>query len=134
MSRCFASISVTSRPPIRIAPSVTSSSPAMHRNSVVLPQPEGPTRTMNSPSSIVRSTPSTARVPFGNVFTTSWSSISATALSLQSCRNDPAGELFLQDEECDDRRYREHQRTGERHGQQLDLLCLVVVPVRDLDA
>jgi hypothetical protein len=50
----------------------------MQRNSVVFPQPEGPTRTMNSPSSIVRSTPSTARVPFGNVFTTSWSSISAT--------------------------------------------------------
>ena len=42
------------RPPIRISPSVISSSPATIRSAVVLPQPDGPTRTMNSPSAISR--------------------------------------------------------------------------------
>jgi hypothetical protein len=33
-------------------PEVTSSSPAIRRSSVDLPQPDGPTKTTNSPSSI----------------------------------------------------------------------------------
>src|SRR5690606_37927356 len=40
-----------------MSPEVASSSPAMIRKSVDLPQPEGPTKTQNSPSSTVRSTP-----------------------------------------------------------------------------
>src|SRR5829696_331381 len=52
--------SLTTCPPIRISPSVGSSSPAMVRRSVVLPHPEGPRRTRYSPSSVARSTPSTA--------------------------------------------------------------------------
>src|SRR5262245_33569894 len=55
---------VTSRPSMAISPSVTSSSPAMMRSKVDLPQPDGPTKTMNSPSAIARSTPwITATVP-----------------------------------------------------------------------
>ena len=45
---------VTSRSPIRIRPPVIFSRPPIERSSVVLPQPDGPTRTMNSPSPIVR--------------------------------------------------------------------------------
>src|SRR5512133_479907 len=60
MSRCRGARSVTSRPPIWIPPSVTSSRPAIIRNSVDLPQPDGPTRTTNSPSSISSDTSSTA--------------------------------------------------------------------------
>ena len=38
-------------------PPVTSSSPAIRRSSVVLPQPEGPTKTTNEPSSMSRLAP-----------------------------------------------------------------------------
>ena len=37
-------------PPMRISPPVMSSSPAIIRSSVDLPQPDGPTKTTNSPS------------------------------------------------------------------------------------
>ena len=47
--------SETSRSPIRTVPPSMRSSPARQRSSVVLPQPDGPSRTMNSPSRISRS-------------------------------------------------------------------------------
>ena len=50
MSRSFGGRSFTTRSPIEIVPAVISSSPAMDRSAVDLPQPDGPTRTMNSPS------------------------------------------------------------------------------------
>ena len=49
--------SVTSRPSIKIVPEVVSSSPAISLSSVDLPQPDGPTKTTNSPSAISRSMP-----------------------------------------------------------------------------
>ncbi len=48
MSRLLGGSSLTTRPPISITPSEISSSPAIIRRAVDLPQPEGPTRTMNS--------------------------------------------------------------------------------------
>ena len=83
MSRCRGASSVTSRPPIEMLPSVTSSSPAIIRRSVDLPQPEGPTSTMNSPSPTVSDTPSTARTPFGNSLATRSSTISPTSRSFR---------------------------------------------------
>src|SRR4029453_11730865 len=62
--------SVTSLSPMRIRPCVASSRPAMRRSSVVLPQPEAPTSTMNSPSSIVRLSSRTALKPFGKTLLT----------------------------------------------------------------
>src|SRR3989449_4215886 len=50
----------TRSPPMWISPDVGRSSPAIIRSSVVLPEPEEPSRTRNSPSRIERSTPSTA--------------------------------------------------------------------------
>ena len=47
--------------PKRISPLSSSQKPAIMRKSVVLPQPEGPSRVKNSPSPTVRSTSSTAR-------------------------------------------------------------------------
>src|SRR5215475_6715736 len=44
-------------PSIRICPALTSSSPAMRRYSVVLPHPDGPTKTTNDPSAMSRSAP-----------------------------------------------------------------------------
>ena len=43
-----------------LAPRPMSSSPAIVRSSVLLPQPEGPTSTVNSPSGMARSMPLTA--------------------------------------------------------------------------
>src|SRR5213080_4408630 len=69
-SRSRGSRSVTSRSPIVIVPPEIVSRPASIRRSVVLPQPDGPTRTMNSPLSIVRLTSSTAVTPPENTLLT----------------------------------------------------------------
>src|SRR5829696_9981760 len=68
MSRLRGSSRVTSWSPIRMLPSETSTIPASICSSVDLPQPDGPTSTMNSPSRISRSTWSTARGPSLYVF------------------------------------------------------------------
>src|SRR5205809_5368356 len=78
MARSRGSRWVMSRSPRRIEPSSTVSRPAIIRNKVVLPQPEGPTSTMNSPSLIVRLMPSTALTPPGNVLLTPLKTISLT--------------------------------------------------------
>src|SRR5215216_2010767 len=52
--------SLTTRPSIRTSPQPGCLSPAMVRSRGVLPHPEGPSRTRYSPSSVARSTPSTA--------------------------------------------------------------------------
>src|SRR6202011_5123155 len=53
-------VSKTVRSPKEIRPSSAVSRPARQRSVVVLPQPLGPSRTRNSPSSISRSSPSMA--------------------------------------------------------------------------
>ena len=52
--RSRGSRSLTTRPSMRISPAVGSSKPAIMRSVVVLPQPDGPTNTTNSPSSMVK--------------------------------------------------------------------------------
>ena len=51
---------VTSRPPMATRPALVPSRPAMMRRSVDLPQPEGPTKTANSPSATSRDTSDSA--------------------------------------------------------------------------
>ena len=48
-SRYFGSTSVTSRSPIRMLPEDAVSSPERMRSAVVLPEPEAPSSTRNSP-------------------------------------------------------------------------------------
>ena len=60
MSRSFGGTSLTTSPSTAISPSVISSSPAIIRSVVDLPQPEGPTSTTNSLSAMSRSMPRTA--------------------------------------------------------------------------
>ncbi len=60
VGRSFGGRSVTSLPSIRIAPSSGKANPPMMRNSVVLPQPEGPNSEKNSPFAIESVTRSTA--------------------------------------------------------------------------
>src|SRR3954468_10333953 len=56
----------TSSPPIEIVPAVGCSRPAMHRNVVVLPQPDGPSSTTLSPAAMRKLTSSTAGRPTAN--------------------------------------------------------------------
>src|SRR6476659_1080935 len=60
MSRSRGATLLTRRSPMRISPAVTSSSPAIMRRMVDLPQPDGPTSTTNSSCATSRSTPRTA--------------------------------------------------------------------------
>ncbi len=48
MSRSFGGSVFTTRGPMAIVPALISSSPAIIRNAVDFPHPEGPTRTINS--------------------------------------------------------------------------------------
>src|SRR5436305_5925790 len=57
MSRALGGRLFTTRSPIRISLEVMFSSPAIMRIRVDLPQPDGPTRTTNSPSVIMTLTP-----------------------------------------------------------------------------
>ncbi len=57
---------------------MTSSRPATIRSAVVLPQPDGPTITINSASAIARSRSKTACVPSSKTFETLSNSIVAT--------------------------------------------------------
>src|SRR5215207_700611 len=52
MSRSRGATRLTTRSPIAISPALIDSSPASIRSAVVLPEPEGPTSTMNSPSAM----------------------------------------------------------------------------------
>src|SRR6201987_2668833 len=64
MSRSLGWTLLTTRSPIEIVPEVMFSRPASMRSRVDLPQPEGPTRTTNSPSSIGIVTPCrTSKLP-----------------------------------------------------------------------
>src|SRR5579872_1277856 len=58
--RARGGMSLTMSPPIRRSPLVCCSSPQMMRRNVVLPQPEGPSKTMNSPSGTSKVMPLTA--------------------------------------------------------------------------
>ena len=56
MSRSIGGTALTTASSIRMSPEVMASRPAIMRKVVVLPQPEGPTKTTNSLSRMCRST------------------------------------------------------------------------------
>src|ERR1700722_6232584 len=80
MSRSLGDRLFTTRSPICRVPRVMSSSPAIIRRAVDFPHPDGPTRTMNSPSGISRLRSRTAWTPWANVLPTRSSTIWAIAL------------------------------------------------------
>src|SRR5919199_1285520 len=101
MSRLFGERSLTMRSPIRTCPSVISSSPPTMRSAVVLPQPEGPTSTMNSSSAISRLNLSTARVPSLNTLETPSNITSAICSLLHRATDQTAHERALRQQEHD---------------------------------
>src|SRR5215213_6003650 len=77
MSRSLGDKVLTTRSPIRMMPEVMSSRPATMRRAVLLPQPDGPTRTRNSPCLMSRSRSCTAWKPFSYCLFTLSSTTSA---------------------------------------------------------
>src|SRR5512139_1956558 len=67
-------------------PAVGSVKPPIMRRQVVLPEPDGPSSVKNSPASIVRSTPSTARTAPAPLPKTqdTWSSVTAAVMTRPS--------------------------------------------------
>jgi hypothetical protein len=65
MSRSLGARSFIRSPPMRSSPSEMSSSPAIMLSAVDFPQPDGPTRMMNSPSAISMLMSFAATVPSG---------------------------------------------------------------------
>src|SRR5688572_15762725 len=108
MSRSFGARSFTTSPPIVSLPSVMSSRPAIILSAVDLPQPEGPTRIMNSPSAISRFRSLTASKPSSKRFETPSRTISATgcsSLSLDRACGQSGDDAPLEDQYEDDDRH-----------------------------
>src|SRR6201999_3492423 len=104
MSRSLGGTSLTRSPPIMISPSVMSSSPAIIRKVVDLPQPDGPTSTTNSWSAMSRSMPRTAS-------TSSYLLITlrndTSAMDSTLCRaGGEASDVVVHQERIDDKRRR----------------------------
>ena len=95
MSRSIGGRSFTTSSPMRISPEVISSSPATMRKVVVLPQPEGPTRTRNSLSRISRITSFTAWKPL-SYFLFSWRMLTSAISPFH--RAGEAGDVVLDEE------------------------------------
>src|SRR6266545_1167325 len=93
MSRSLGGRSLTTRSPMLMVPEVMSSSPAIIRSAVDLPHPDGPTKTMKSPSGMSSDNESTARVlPPPYTLVTSSSTICAMVAFPPTglCRHPPA--------------------------------------------
>src|SRR2546423_9526093 len=102
----------TSRPPTTISPESASSSPATTRRIVLLPQPEGPRRTRNSPSAICSETSLTAST-LPKLFVRCLIRISATSpLLLERACHRRLHEPALEDQKDDDHRAHRHHCGG----------------------
>src|ERR1700745_2358472 len=104
MSRSIGGSSLMTLSSIRMRPDVIDSRPATMRNVVVLPHPDGPTRTTNSLSRIPRFTSLTAWISSNFLFKL-WIWTSAIALSnsvLSLDRPGQAGDVVLDKEGVDE--------------------------------
>src|ERR1700719_310248 len=120
MSRSLGGRSLTICPPMTMSPALVSSSPAIMRKVVLLPQPEGPTSTTNSWSAMSRSMPCTTSRS-ANRFTTLLSVTCAMALSLRRAGGE-AGDVVVHEEGVDHQRRRGgEQRCGHDHAPLIDV-------------
>src|SRR5215204_2538143 len=109
MFRSLGSVSLTTFPSTRSSPEEMFSRPTIMLRRVDFPQPEGPTRMKNSPSSMVKSAESTANVPSGNRLVTESTSMTAMrptsrALALDGAGRQPGHDAALEDQHHDDDR------------------------------
>src|SRR5919199_2027485 len=114
MSRSRGATLLTTRSPMRISPLVIDSSPASIRSAVVLPEPDGPTSTMNSPSATSSERPRTASTRPKRLSTFTYRT-AAIALPLHRAREHAANEVPLQEHvEHHDRRRDDHRAGGQQ--------------------
>src|SRR2546423_6478383 len=127
MSRSLGAIWLTTVSPIRSSPSVMSSSPAIIRRAVDLPQPEGPTRITNSPSATSRLMFLTASKPSEKRLLTPLRTISAIPsppLSLDCARGQSGNDAPLEEQHKDDDGDRhDHCGRGDVAGRGGELRC-----------
>src|SRR5258708_22226116 len=115
MSRSIGGSCLTTLSLIRTLPDVIDSSPATMRRVVVLPQPDGPTRTTNSLSWISRLTSLTAwTLPSNVLFRFRMTTCAMTPRSLAFDRAGQAGDVVL-DEKRIDHRHRDRAEQRARH-------------------
>src|SRR5689334_3278216 len=107
MSRSRGATLLTSRSPVKIDPEEIASSPASIRRAVVLPEPDGPTSTMNSLSLISNDSDRTAWTD-PNTFPTSEKRTPAIS-ALHRPGQHPADEVPLEEHVHD------HHRQGHDH-------------------
>src|SRR5919204_3881704 len=112
MSRSRGSRSLTTRSPMRMSPSVISSRPASIRSAVLFPQPDGPTRTTNSPSAISSDKSLTAAVPSKTLLTFSYvtRATASSLLDLLRQREVRDREQRIRDRHRQERQYRRRER------------------------
>src|ERR1035438_4145312 len=114
MSRSRGGRSLTTRSPISMSPLVTDSSPAIIRSAVVLPQPDGPTRHMNSPWATSRLTESSESAPLPAYCLVSSLRVTLDIgpHSFDGTREDASDEVTLEGEEDNQRDEDGHHGTG----------------------
>src|SRR6185437_2611842 len=88
----------TTRPPTRIDPASGSRKPAMSRNVVVLPHPDGPSRHTSDPCAIVAVRSSTAATPLYRLVR---DSSSTAAMRVNYRPDDPPAREFRQQRQND---------------------------------
>src|SRR3954453_22990791 len=130
MPRWAGGRSLTSMPSIHNSPSVISSSPAIRRSKVDLPQPDGPTKTTNSLSRMSRSIPlmmvsSPKLLIMPRNLTSAMSSPVSLSLSLDGAGSQARHDVFLRCEEDDDDR-QDRERDEGKHKLPV---CSVFAPV-----
>src|SRR5215467_14226427 len=97
-----------------MSPEVMSSRPTIIRNSVDFPQPEGPTRIMNSPSATSMETSFTAGNPSPYCLTMFFISMAAIGSTLHCAGGQTGDDSALEQQDDDDHRDRhDHRRRGE---------------------
>src|SRR3979409_155128 len=111
MSRSRGATALTTRSPMRTSPSVIDSSPASIRSAVVLPEPDGPTRTMNSPSAMSSVRSRTASTPAKRLWTLV-KRTSAIGLSLHGTGEHAPDEMALEEHVEDDDGQGDDDRPG----------------------
>src|SRR5262249_25300407 len=120
MSRSFGGRSFTISPPISMSPEVNSSRPAIMRSVVLLPQPEGPTRTTNSLLAISRLIPRTASTSSKRLITLR-NATSAIVLTLGRAGGQP-GNVVIHEKRVDhEGRCGCYQRAGHQHPPLVDV-------------
>src|SRR3954467_4854191 len=106
--RSRGALSLTRSPSMTMSPEVMSSRPTIIRSNVDLPQPEGPTRIMNSPSATSMLTSFTAGNPSPYFLTMFFILIEAMGSPLHRAGGEPGHDLSLEQQDDDDDRDGDH--------------------------